>query len=612
MTPTPVERQAFPLLLAGVASIILVYGFGLLIGIMQYQSRITSTQNGLTTGQVIFFLDIEDKIFGTIQELTNDAKSLSKVNTDFQQLSEELTFRVFRVCSLIASNDTDKSVKNHAICDAFLREIPLTASVAEKDGTSPIAISTNVPPTNWYNNWHNWLSGTVAPLATVPSDTKKCLSISSLSNDTIKSIEDRLLRLLDDNDGDRPQISAVIDIYRDDLSKIACLNQLLSIELLPRKNFQTSNFISGCLYLEQLTHFLSYRPTDYSFCTENSLVVPSNETPPKIAIDAYVPGDPGTNSSPALNSVPPAVSTATTKVPAALETGDSSIASADKASRRANERNQGTESATKANAASQDGQLTKLNNSVVPLRGDSSPLGIDVPPTTLPVLGSKQGDVVRLQPNAQRDFELVSHYRFYQGLTFNQLRGLIISPPEFLAFFLVCIGGILGALLRIVYLSYTTSQDPTFRAILIGPLLGLICALIVYILFRSGYIAITDRAQTGDGATLSPFVVAFAALAAGLLSEQAVARFRSLSSAWVGDISAEPNRWAVHLKSLVETDEQIKDLAKRLDVPEDLLRSWLNETDSVPAKKQYDISLVLNRPPRNIFTDVPPKKATVS
>lgn len=53
---------AFPLVLAGLFSLVLVYCFGLLVGIMQYQSRINSTQNGLTTGQVIFFLDIEDKI----------------------------------------------------------------------------------------------------------------------------------------------------------------------------------------------------------------------------------------------------------------------------------------------------------------------------------------------------------------------------------------------------------------------------------------------------------------------------------------------------------------------------------------------------------------------
>ena len=167
----------------------------------------------------------------------------------------------------------------------------------------------------------------------------------------------------------------------------------------------------------------------------------------------------------------------------------------------------------------------------------------------------------------------------------------------------MCIGGVLGALLRIVFLSYTTGQDPSFRAILIGPLLGLICALIVYILFRSGYIAITDRTQTSDGAALSPFVIAFASLAAGLLSEQAVARFRSLSSAWFGDkYTVEPNRWASQLKGLLDADEKIKALAQRIDVSEESLISWIEEKDTVPPNKQYDIALVLDVPLRKIFT----------
>lgn len=131
------KRYAFPLALAGLFSVVLVYCFGLLIGIMQYQSRINSTQNGLTTGQVIFFLDIEDKIFSTIQDLTSGAKNLTEVNTQYQQLSEEITFRISRVCSLLLNKDDDQWARDYVKCDAFLRRIPLKTNVDNQTSLLP-------------------------------------------------------------------------------------------------------------------------------------------------------------------------------------------------------------------------------------------------------------------------------------------------------------------------------------------------------------------------------------------------------------------------------------------------------------------------------------------
>ena len=131
---------AFPLLVAAIASIILVYCTGLLIGIMQYQSRISGNQNGLTIGQVIFFLDIENKIYSTIQDLSNDAKQLSDINTCYQRASEEVSFRISRVCSLLVNKNNAEVDNNFPICDAFLRKIPLDAKDVQKNEDSKDAV----------------------------------------------------------------------------------------------------------------------------------------------------------------------------------------------------------------------------------------------------------------------------------------------------------------------------------------------------------------------------------------------------------------------------------------------------------------------------------------
>jgi hypothetical protein len=203
----------------------------------------------------------------------------------------------------------------------------------------------------------------------------------------------------------------------------------------------------------------------------------------------------------------------------------------------------------------------------------------------------------------------VAHYKFYQGITFNTLNSLIISPPEFLAFILVCISGILGSLLRIVLHTYTTGRDPTIKETLVGPVLGMICALVVYILLRSGYIAITDRSQTGDGAILSPFIIAFASLASGLLSERAVARFRSLSSAWFGE-DVQPQRWGLRLSQVITGEEQIKTVADQLGVSVFRLKGWISEEQPVPPEQQHDIALIFSKPIRELFSEIPPSQKT--
>ena len=462
---------------------------------------------------------------------------------------------------------------------------------------------------------------TLKPVKNFPDSCNTSgVSQISLSDDEFKTIDNRLSKIFDDGDKDRIPVKEVIDIYRDDLSKIASLNQLISIDLQPSVDFQRQQYTSSCEYLRELTQILAYRPTDYSFCKDSNFALefPAGIPPgiPQGVIQhSQLQGPSSDNKSSAEEKN--AVSKA---APIAPEPGK--------------EGGELTETKSVSDSTAQHPIVVSAPAPpsdalpTIPAAGTTqSPPPKSVapgaetprfaPPSASPPFGSlplprqNEAPIVQqpLPASAQRDFELVSHYRFYQGLTFNQLSGLIISPPEFLAFFLVCISGILGALLRIVLISYTSGQNPTFRTVLIGPLLGLICALVVYILFRSGYIAITDRSQNGDGSVLSPFVIAFASLASGMLSKQAVERFRDLSSTWFGNHDTEqPDRWASQLKSHVRSDEDIKNLARRINISVDLLKDWLDEKSPVPAVQQHNISLVLDVPLRQLFSDISPSE----
>ena len=213
--------------------------------------------------------------------------------------------------------------------------------------------------------------------------------------------------------------------------------------------------------------------------------------------------------------------------------------------------------------------------------------------------------------SAQRTFELVTHYRFYDRISFGKLRDILISPNDFLALVLVCVGGILGALLRIVFSSYISGKDPTLRSIVISPILGLICSLVIYNLFRAGFIVITDQPQSGDGTTLSPFIIALLAMAAGLLSERTVGFFRQTFDNWLGSVEgSEAARWGVNLQREMDAQRTTAEkLAERLDISVTKLKDWAQEKEPVPKDKQREIAVALNVPMRRIFTDLEPAQA---
>jgi hypothetical protein len=130
--------------------------------------------------------------------------------------------------------------------------------------------------------------------------------------------------------------------------------------------------------------------------------------------------------------------------------------------------------------------------------------------------------------------ELVFYYRFYDWLTSfmgANVRQFILSPPEFIVILLVIATGMLGSFLYNSYVMFVAkSRDdyPTFAAIMLRATLAVMCALVIYILSRTGFVAITDGAQRSHETVISPFVIAFISVAAGLLAENALERIRAI------------------------------------------------------------------------------------
>jgi hypothetical protein len=130
--------------------------------------------------------------------------------------------------------------------------------------------------------------------------------------------------------------------------------------------------------------------------------------------------------------------------------------------------------------------------------------------------------------------ELVFYYKFYDWITkeFGAAgREFILAPPEFIVIALVISTGILGSFLFHTYtmfLATRVSQFPNLFAILLRASLSVMCALVIFILSRTGFVAITEAGTRTGAAAISPFIIAFISIASGLLAERAMERIQTI------------------------------------------------------------------------------------
>lgn len=156
---------------------------------------------------------------------------------------------------------------------------------------------------------------------------------------------------------------------------------------------------------------------------------------------------------------------------------------------------------------------------------------------------SPTANTVNLSIEAQSD-ELVAAYRFYRearwiGVVFDYL---ITAPIDLSFIVIVFFASILGSMLRLVYedvqdqkkgVSTTQSTiESRYRYRSEQLIVGVMVSLLFYILSRTALISLLDRSVSENTFALNPYLVAFVAAVAGILSnetfDQIIATGRSI------------------------------------------------------------------------------------
>ncbi|MCB1142183.1 MAG: hypothetical protein H7A24_08760 [Leptospiraceae bacterium] len=185
---------------------------------------------------------------------------------------------------------------------------------------------------------------------------------------------------------------------------------------------------------------------------------------------------------------------------------------------------------------------------------------------------------------------------------------LAIMPSQLLTLILTLCMGALGSIIFITREFFTGKQKKTVSWYLFRPFLGMVTAISIFVLVKSGQLVISDSKQGFSAETLNPFFISFLAIISGLLSEEAYERIHSAGLSFLQSKNQKNERWAHRLIEWMEKQGKTNlDISNILRIDIDKIQRWMEEKDMVPLREQELISAFLGVPIRDIFTEIPPR-----
>jgi hypothetical protein len=188
------------------------------------------------------------------------------------------------------------------------------------------------------------------------------------------------------------------------------------------------------------------------------------------------------------------------------------------------------------------------------------------------------------------------------------INSILILPPEILTLLLVILMGILGSSLQLTHQLFVRKEAESVGVYSLRLSVGAITALVIFIVAKAGVPIIADASKLGGDTPINPYFVSFLAIISGLMSEKAIASVQTQAAKYFDSGASETLRWArAEVRdSVKESQRNPADLAKNLEVSETALEDWLSGDEPVPLAGQKLFAAILNRPVRDLFSDIPP------
>lgn len=181
---------------------------------------------------------------------------------------------------------------------------------------------------------------------------------------------------------------------------------------------------------------------------------------------------------------------------------------------------------------------------------------------------------------------------------------LLVMPADTLRLCLARMMGLLGSLIAMTWAFLSPGLKPPLRWYLLCPVVGALSAVLLFVFVQGGQLVITVQPSQ---ASLDPFMLAMLSVVAGLLADRAYERMAQISVKVLGLDDSARQRWAVGLRKLPLEQAQAVAATSGLS-PQRIGEIAAEDSPASPAE-QDAIAAALERPPRELFTDIPPARA---
>jgi len=206
-------------------------------------------------------------------------------------------------------------------------------------------------------------------------------------------------------------------------------------------------------------------------------------------------------------------------------------------------------------------------------------------------------------------YEFNAMHSYLWGLVYK----FALAPSDILVLILVISMGVLGSSLQLGYVYTTEYARKSAIFYIFRPFLGVITALVVFIVTKAGLPLVTDAGKLGGNAPINPYFISFLGIISGLLSERALEAVRQLGASYFrgGNEDGDPPRWArVNLAAEFATAHRDAEaLRRQLTAKESEWSDWIQGKEPLPGSVQRMISIVIDKPRRDLFTDIAPDDA---
>lgn len=187
-----------------------------------------------------------------------------------------------------------------------------------------------------------------------------------------------------------------------------------------------------------------------------------------------------------------------------------------------------------------------------------------------------------------------------------------LFPSDVLTLLLVISMGLLGSSLQLNYVYVTKFEERTPGFYIMRPFFGIITAFVVFIVAKAGIPLIADPTRLGANAPINPYFISFLAIISGLLSERALVALVRVGSNYFRDSdTTDTLRWSrtnlIEEFATAKRDPEHTRILLKAKAAE--WKDWIEGKEPMPSGVQTMIAAVLDRPRRDLFTDIPPDLA---